>query len=59
MSRFPQSLEATPDAPVDQAIADAHDEATEQTRIDLDVEGDATAGGTAPAARSGPGPRPG
>ena len=47
----PQPLEATPDAPVDQAVADAHDEAAQQAGIDFDVERDAAAGGLAPAAR--------
>src|SRR6188768_3092651 len=42
---IPQSLEATSDAPVDQAIADAHDEAAEQRLVDLRGEGDAAAGG--------------
>src|SRR4029078_10832345 len=37
----PEPLEAAADAPVDQAIADAHDEAAQQAGIDLDVERDA------------------
>jgi hypothetical protein len=41
----PQPLEATPDAPVDQAVTDADDETAKQTGIDLDVERDAAAGG--------------
>ena len=40
----PQSLEAASDAPVDQAVADPHDEAAQQARVDLDVELDAAAG---------------
>ena len=43
----PQSLEAAPDASVDQAVADTHDEAAQQAGIDLDVELDATAGESA------------
>src|SRR6185369_10665956 len=41
----PEPLQAAADAPVDQTIADAHDEAAQQAGIDLDIEGDATAGG--------------
>ena len=40
----PQSLEAAPDASVDQAVADPDDQAAQQAGIDLDVELDATAG---------------
>ena len=40
----PQPLQATSDAPVDQAVADPHDQATQQAGIDLDIEVDATAG---------------
>ena len=41
----PQPLEAASDAPIDQAVADPHDEAAQQAGIDLDVERDAAAGG--------------
>ena len=40
----PQALEATPDAAIDQAVADPHDHAAQQAGIDLDVELDSTAG---------------
>src|SRR5918994_3362861 len=42
----PEPLEATTDAAIDQAIADAYDETAQQAGIDLDVERDATAGGS-------------
>src|SRR6188508_1462637 len=51
---IPQPLEATPDAPVDQAVADPDDEATEQARIDLDVQFDAAAGGLLQPLGEGP-----
>src|SRR5438093_8995874 len=40
----PQPLETASDAPVDEAVADADDEAAEQAGIDLDIENDAPAG---------------
>ena len=51
---IPQPLEAAPDAPVDQAVADAHDEAAEQAGIDLGVELDAAAGDLFEARGQGP-----
>jgi hypothetical protein len=41
----PQPLEATPDAPVDQAVTDSYDETSQQAGVDLDIERDAAAGG--------------
>jgi hypothetical protein len=51
---IPESLQATSDAPVDQPIADPHDEASEETVIDDGVEGDATAGGLFESGGEGP-----
>src|SRR3954454_42533 len=41
----PQPLEATPDAPIDQAVADADDETAQQAGVDLHFERDPAARG--------------
>src|SRR6185295_16705444 len=50
----PQPLEAAPDAPVDQSVADADDQPAEQALVDVGLEGDAAARHLLEAGRDGP-----
>src|SRR3990170_6128076 len=49
----PQPLQAASDAPVDQAVAEPHDDAAEQARIDVRGQLDAAAGESLEAGRQG------
>src|SRR6478609_1402394 len=50
----PQPLEAAPDAPVDQSVADAHHEPADQALVDVGLEGDPSARELLETDRQGP-----
>src|SRR5439155_6906168 len=50
----PQPLQATPDAPVDESVPDAHDQPAEEAVIDIGLELDPAAGHLLEAGREGP-----